>query len=105
MNNKCWNKIFIEKLYPFLNSLGSVCICLCMIMGESLKCLCMIMGEGDGGSHDVDIILGRGLLNDDAWLQGGRGVKNQVKSDYVIKSERSFILNVTSAKRLFFAVI
>ena len=21
MNNKCWNNIFIEKLYPFLNSL------------------------------------------------------------------------------------
>ena len=35
----------------------------------------------------------------------GKGVKNQGKSDYVIKRERSLILNVTSAKRLFFAVI
>ena len=33
---------------------------------ERLKCLCMIMGEGDVDSLDVDIILGRELLNDDA---------------------------------------
>ena len=25
----------------------------------------MIMGEGERGSHDVGIILGEGLLNDD----------------------------------------
>ena len=24
MNNKCWNNIFIKKLYPFLNSIESV---------------------------------------------------------------------------------
>ena len=33
----------------------------------------MIMGEGEGVSHDLDIILGEGLLNDDAWLQRGEG--------------------------------
>ena len=65
----------------------------------------MIMGKWEGGSHDVDIILVGELLNDDAWLQRGRGVKNLGKSDYVIINERSVILNVTSAKRLFFAVI
>ena len=63
------------------------------------------MEDEEGGSHDVDIILGGGLLNNDAWLQRGEGVKNLGKSDYVILSERSLILNVTSAKRLFFAVI
>ena len=30
---------------------------------------------GEGGSHDVDIILGGRLLNDDAWLQRGGGSK------------------------------
>ena len=67
----------------------------------------MIMGEGEGGSHDVDIILGRCYLMMTLVYKGGRGggVKNLGKSDYVIISERSFILNVTSAKRLFFAVI
>ena len=25
-------------------------------------------GEGGGGSHDFDIVLGGGLLNDNAWL-------------------------------------
>ena len=34
----------------------------------------MIMGEGDVGSHNVDIILGGRLLNDDAWLQRGERV-------------------------------
>ena len=43
----------------------------------------MIMGEGEGDSHDVDIILAEGLLNDYAWLQ--REVKNLGKSDYVNK--------------------
>ena len=65
----------------------------------------MIMGEGEGGSHDVDIILGGCYLMMMLGYKGGRGVKNLGKSDYVIISERSFILNVTSAKRLFFAVI
>ena len=36
---------------------------------------------------------------------GERGIKNLGKSDYVIIRERYLILNVTSAKRLFFAVI
>ena len=65
----------------------------------------MIMGEGDGGSHDVDIILGGGYLMMMLGYKGGRGVKNQGKSDYVIISECSLILNGTSTKRLFFAVI
>ena len=30
-------------------------------------------GGGGGGSHDVDIILGGGLLNDDAWLERKEG--------------------------------
>ena len=30
-------------------------------------------GGGEGSSHDVDIILRRGLLNDDPWLQRGAG--------------------------------
>ena len=30
-------------------------------------------GGGEGSSHDVDIILRRGLLNDDPWLQRGEG--------------------------------
>ena len=64
----------------------------------------MIMGEGDGGSHDVDIILGGGYLMMLGYKEG-RGVKNQGKSDYVIISEPSLILNGTSTKRLFFAVI
>ena len=33
----------------------------------------MIMEDEEGGSHDVDIILGGGLLNNDAWLQRGEG--------------------------------
>ena len=33
----------------------------------------MIMGEGKEDSHNVDMILGGGLLNDDAWLQRGEG--------------------------------
>ena len=37
--------------------------------------------------------------------KGERGVKDLGKRDYVIISERSLILNVTSTKRLFFAVI
>ena len=37
--------------------------------------------------------------------KGGRGVKNLEKSDYVTISERCFILNVTSAKRLFVALV
>ena len=71
----------------------------------SLKCLCMIMGEGEEGSHDVNIILGGGSLMMMLGYKGGRAVKNLGKSDYVIMSKRSLILNVTSAKRLFFAVI
>ena len=35
----------------------------------------------------------------------GRGVKNLGKGDYVIISKHSLILNITSAKRLFFPVI
>ena len=43
----------------------------------------------EGGSQYVDIIiLGGGLLNDDAGLQRGEGVKNLGQSDYVIR-ERS----------------
>ena len=42
------------------------------------------------GSHYVDIIIGAGLLNDNAWLQRGEVVKNLGKSDYVI-CERSII--------------
>ena len=32
-----------------------------------------------GGSHDVDIIIGGELLNDDAWLQRGEGCQKSVK--------------------------
>ena len=35
----------------------------------------MIVEEGKEGSHNVDIILGGGLLNDNAWLQSGGGSK------------------------------
>ena len=31
-------------------------------------------GEQREGSHDVDIIIGGELLNDDAWLKMGEGV-------------------------------
>ena len=30
-------------------------------------------GRGGAVSHDVDIILRGGLLDDDAWFQGGEG--------------------------------
>ena len=63
------------------------------------------MGEVEGASHDVDIILGRGYLMMMLGYKGRKGVKNLGKSDCVIISERSLILNVTSAKRLFFGVI
>ena len=35
-----------------------------------------MLGEkvGGGGSHSIDIIIRRELLNDDAWLQSGEGV-------------------------------
>ena len=39
----------------------------------------MIMGEGERGSHDVGIILGEGLLNDDVWLQRGEGSQKSEK--------------------------
>ena len=65
----------------------------------------MIMGEVEGASHDVDIILRGGYLMMMLGYKGGKGVKNLGKSDYVIISERFLILNVTSAKRLFFGVI
>ena len=55
MNNKCWNNIFIEKLYTFLNSLRSAYI-LRNYRGRS------------GVSKMLDIILGGELLNDNAWL-------------------------------------
>ena len=35
----------------------------------------MIMGEGEGGSHDVDIILGGGYLMIMLGYKGGRGSK------------------------------
>ena len=57
----------------------------------------MIMGEGERSSHDVDIILGGGLLG----YKGGRRVKNLVKSDYVIISELSLILNELPLKDYF----
>ena len=43
----------------------------------------MGLGEGEGDSHDVDIILAEGLLNDYSWLQSE--VKNLGKRDYVNK--------------------
>ena len=39
----------------------------------------MIMGEGEEGSHNVNIILGGGSLNDDAWLQRGQGGQKSEK--------------------------
>ena len=62
-------------------------------------------GGGGRGSHNVGIKLGGGYLMMMLDYIGERGIKNLGKSDYVIIRERSLILDVTSAKRLFFAVI
>ena len=53
---------------------GNVCVYVCV-------CVCVCVGLKQ--CWNVDIILGW-LLNDDAWLERGRGGQNLGKSDYII---------------------
>ena len=58
--------------------MNEACIWQYILLGEAKR-------GGGGVSHDVDIIVGGELRNDDTWLQrGNKEVKNLGKSDYVI---------------------